>query len=110
MENQIKFTGPAIAKLAALFAEDGNAGLRFRVYVHGGGCSGFSYGFSLDAVVQEDDFVFDQDGVLFVVDSMSIQYLAGATVDFKEDLYGSAFVIDNPAATSTCGCGSSFSM
>ncbi len=110
MNDQINFTDSVVTKLKEILTEDNTPGNKFRVYVQGGGCSGFSYGFALDTEVNDDDFTFDRDGVALVVDSMSMQYLNGATIDFKEDLYGSSFVIDNPGATSTCGCGSSFSM
>lgn len=103
-------TGNAARKLLELRAEEGNPHLMLRVYITGGGCSGFSYGFKFDEHVNEGDTVVERDGVSMVVDQLSIQYLAGSTVDYTEGLQGSRFVIDNPNATSTCGCGSSFSV
>ena len=81
-----------------------------RVYVEGGGCSGFQYGFDFEEAVDEDDTIIERDGVKLLIDPLSLQYLAGSTVDFKEDLQGSRFVIDNPNASTTCGCGASFSV
>jgi iron-sulfur cluster insertion protein len=103
------FTDSAINKIKDVMAEENNPALALRVFVSGGGCSGFQYGFTLDEVANEDDFTFEKDNVKIHVDSMSYQYLAGATVDYKEDLNGAQFTITNPNATSTCGCGSSFS-
>ena len=103
------FTDSAAAKVADLIAEEGNPELKLRVFVQGGGCSGFQYGFTFDDAVNEDDTAFDKNGVTLLVDSMSFQYLVGAEIDYKEDLNGSQFVIKNPNATTTCGCGSSFS-
>ena len=105
----ILFTDSAAAKVADLIAEEGNAALKLRVFVQGGGCSGFQYGFTFDEDVNEDDTEFLKNGVTLLVDSMSFQYLVGAEIDYKEDLNGSQFVIKNPNATTTCGCGSSFS-
>jgi iron-sulfur cluster insertion protein len=99
----------AIDKLKELVAEEGNPELKLRVFVQGGGCSGFSYGFTFDEVKNEDDFDFVYDTVQVLVDAMSMQYLQGADIDYREDLMGSSFVINNPQAVSTCGCGSSFS-
>lgn len=99
----------AVAKLQELFAEENKPGLVLRVFVQGGGCSGFSYGFTFDETVNEDDFRIEAE-VPVVVDGMSMQYLQGAEIDFKEDLMTSSFVINNPQATTTCGCGSSFSV
>lgn len=101
----ITITESALAKIAQLLAEENNPKLKVRAFVQGGGCSGFQYGFTLDEAHNEDDF--DIQGVL--VDSMSMQYLTGATIDYREDQYGSSFSINNPNATTTCGCGSSFS-
>jgi len=98
----------AVAKLQDLIAEEGNPNLKLRVFVQGGGCSGFQYGFTFDEVKNEDDFDFSYSTVTVLVDSMSMQYLAGASIDYKEDLMGASFVIENPQATTTCGCGSSF--
>ena len=103
------FTDSAAAKVADLIAEEGNTDLKLRVFVQGGGCSGFQYGFTFDEAVNEDDTTFEKNGVTLLVDSMSFQYLVGAEIDNKEDINGSQFVIKNPNATTTCGCGSSFS-
>ena len=103
------FTDSAAAKVADLIAEEGNPELKLRVFVQGGGCSGFQYGFTFDDAVNEDDTAFDKNGVTLLVDSMSFQYLVGAEIDYKEDINGSQIVIKNPNATTTCGCGSSFS-
>jgi len=103
------FTDSAAAKVADLIAEEGNTDLKLRVFVQGGGCSGFQYGFTFDEAVNEDDTTFEKNGVTLLVDSMSFQYLVGAEIDYKEDINGSQFVIKNPSATTTCGCGSSFS-
>ena len=100
----------AIDKLKELVAEEGNPDLKLRVFVQGGGCSGFQYGFTFDEVKNEDDFDFAYDTVQVLVDAMSMQYLQGAEIDYRDDLMGSSFVINNPQAVSTCGCGSSFSM
>jgi iron-sulfur cluster insertion protein len=103
------FTDSAAAKVADLIAEEGNPNLKLRVFVQGGGCSGFQYGFTFDEETNEDDTEFNKNGVTLLVDSMSFQYLVGAEIDYKEDINGSQFVIKNPNATTTCGCGSSFS-
>jgi len=104
------FTDSAASKVKALIEEEGNSDLKLRVFVQGGGCSGFQYGFTFDEDVNEDDTVMDKNGVQLLIDSMSYQYLVGAEIDYKEDLEGSQFVIKNPNATTTCGCGSSFSV
>ena len=104
------FTDSAAAKVADLIAEEGNPELKLRVFVQGGGCSGFQYGFTFDDAVNEDDTLFEKNGVTLLVDSMSFQYLVGAEIDYKEDINGSQFVIKNPNAQTTCGCGSSFSV
>jgi iron-sulfur cluster insertion protein len=106
----IEITNSAVEKIKDIIAEENNPSLFLRMFVQGGGCSGFSYGFTLDEAQTEDDFTIEKDGVSIMVDSMSFQYLSGATVDYKEDLQGSQFVIKNPNAQSTCGCGSSFSV
>jgi len=93
-----------------LVAEEGNPNLMLRVFVQGGGCSGMSYGFTFEEIQNEDDFDFTYEDVRVVIDSMSMQYLQGASIDYKEDLMGSSFVIENPQAQTTCGCGSSFSV
>ena len=108
--NPINITDPCYDKVADLLAEENNPQLALRVFVQGGGCSGFQYGFTFDDQQAEDDFVIEERNIKVLVDSMSYQYLVGATVDYKEDQYGSQFVIKNPGATSTCGCGSSFSV
>ena len=100
----------AVAKLRDLVAEEGNPNLMLRVFVQGGGCSGMSYGFTFDEIQNEDDFDFAYEDVKVVVDSMSMQYLQGSSIDYKEDLMGASFVINNPQAQTTCGCGSSFSI
>ena len=100
----------AVAKLRELITEEANPEIKLRVFVQGGGCSGFSYGFTFDEVKNEDDFDFNYEEVQVLVDTMSMQYLQGATIDYREDVMGSSFVINNPAAKSTCGCGSSFSV
>lgn len=104
------FTEAAAIKVAELIAEEGNPDLKLRVFVQGGGCSGFQYGFTFDEVANEDDMILEKNGVTLLVDSMSFQYLVGAEIDYKEDIQGSQFVIRNPNATTTCGCGSSFSV
>jgi iron-sulfur cluster insertion protein len=103
-------TENAVVKIKDILAEENNPAIHLRVFVQGGGCSGFSYGFTLDEVQNEDDFVIEQAGLAVLVDAMSSQYLQGADVDYREDLSGSQFVIKNPNAQSTCGCGSSFSV
>jgi len=104
------FTDSAAAKVADLIAEEGNPDLKLRVFVQGGGCSGFSYGFTFDEIANEDDKTMSKNGVSLLIDAMSYQYLVGAEIDYKDDLDGAQFVIkNNPGATSTCGCGSSFS-
>lgn len=100
----------AVIKLKDLLAEENNPDLKLRVFVQGGGCSGFQYGFTFDEAQNEDDFTLDFDGVGLLVDSMSAQYLQGAKIKYTEDSMGSAFAIENPNAQTTCGCGSSFSM
>jgi iron-sulfur cluster insertion protein len=106
----IELTENAISKIVELLAEEGNPKLKLRTFVQGGGCSGFSYGFTLDEEQNEDDFTVEKPGMTLLVDAMSMQYLQGSTVDFTEDSMGSQFTIKNPNAQSTCGCGSSFSV
>jgi iron-sulfur cluster insertion protein len=103
------FTDSAADKVKALIDEEGNPELKLRVFVTGGGCSGFQYGFTFDEAVNEDDTTMQKNGVTLLIDAMSYQYLVGAEIDYKEDLEGAQFVIKNPNATTTCGCGSSFS-
>ncbi len=109
MQDPMLFTESAASKVAQLIEEEGNPDLKLRVFVQGGGCSGLQYGFTFDEVINEDDTVLDKNGVQLLIDSMSFQYLVGAEIDYKDDLEGAQFVIKNPGATSTCGCGSSFS-
>jgi iron-sulfur cluster insertion protein len=101
-------TENAISKIVEVIQEEGNPELKLRMYVQGGGCSGMSYGFTLDEVQNEDDCVIPAGSASILVDSMSMQYISGAQVDFKDDLSGSQFTITNPNAQTTCGCGSSF--
>lgn len=110
LEPPVSFTGAAAAKVAALIAEEGDAQLMLRLYIQGGGCSGFQYGFSFDKEVKDGDLSVQTDGVTMVVDPMSMQYLEGSEVDYTESLQGAQFVVRNPNASTTCGCGSSFSV
>jgi iron-sulfur cluster insertion protein len=103
------FSDSAASKVKQLIEEEGNPELKLRVFVSGGGCSGFQYGFTFDEVKNEDDTVMEKNGVTLLIDPMSYQYLVGAEIDYSEGLEGAQFVIKNPNATSTCGCGSSFS-
>jgi iron-sulfur cluster insertion protein len=109
MTTPLIFSDNAATKVSELIAEEGNNDLKLRVYVSGGGCSGFKYGFTFDEEINEDDTCIEKSGVTVLIDSMSIQYLSGAEIDYKEDVNGAQFVIRNPNATTTCGCGSSFS-
>lgn len=106
----LDFTEAAAQKVSGLIEDEQNPELKLRVYITGGGCSGFSYGFTFDESQADDDTVVSKDGVTLLVDSMSFQYLVGAKIDYLEDLQGARFVIENPNATTTCGCGSSFSV
>lgn len=106
----IQVTNSALEKVRSLVEEEENPDLKLRVFVTGGGCSGFQYGFAFDEAFAEDDAKVEKDGVTVVVDAMSYPYLNGATVDYKENLQGSRFTVENPNASSTCGCGSSFSI
>ena len=108
--DQITITENAVNKIADLLAEENNPNLKLRTFVQGGGCSGFSYGFTFDEEQNDDDFVVEKSKIKLLIDAMSMQYLQGAEIDYKEDLSGSQFVIQNPNAQSTCGCGSSFSV
>ncbi len=110
MEKEIIFTTNAINKVRQLIEEEGNLDLKLRVFITGGGCSGFQYGFTFDEMINADDFVVEKDGVKFLIDSMSYQYLAGAEIDYVDSFEGSQFTIKNPNASTTCGCGSSFSI
>ncbi|GGZ65039.1 iron-sulfur cluster insertion protein ErpA [Lysobacter xinjiangensis] len=109
LERPLVFTSSAAAKVRQLIEEEGNDALKLRVYIQGGGCSGFQYGFEFDEEKAEDDLAVETDGVTLVVDPLSLQYLMGAEVDYTESLHGAQFVIRNPNAKTTCGCGSSFS-
>src|SRR5688572_4857092 len=106
----VNVTDSAVAKVRSLIEEEGNSDLKLRVYVTGGGCSGFQYGFTFDETVADDDSVVERNGVKVVVDAMSYPYLVGAMVNYEEGLQGTKFVIQNPNASSTCGCGSSFTV
>ncbi|MES9829996.1 MAG: iron-sulfur cluster insertion protein ErpA [Candidatus Thiodiazotropha sp.] len=108
--DSIIFTEAAASKVASLIAEEGNPDLMLRVYIQGGGCSGFQYGFSFDENENDGDTRVETGGVILLVDPMSMQYLMGAEVDYTEGLQGAQFIIRNPNATTTCGCGSSFSV
>ena len=110
MPEPLVFTDAAAAKVKELIDEEGNAELKLRVFVTGGGCSGFQYGFTFDESISEGDAVIERGGVRLLIDPMSVQYLTGAEIDYTEGLEGSQFVIRNPNATTTCGCGSSFSV
>ncbi len=103
-------TDSAVNKVRSLLEEEGNFDLKLRVFVTGGGCSGFQYGFTFDELVAEDDSVIEKDGISVLVDAMSYPYLMGSQVDYEEGLAGSKFVVSNPNASTTCGCGSSFSI
>jgi iron-sulfur cluster insertion protein len=106
----LEFTDAAAAKVAELLKEEKNPALKLRVFISGGGCSGFQYGFTFDESVEEGDTRIENGGVTLLVDPMSVQYLTGAEIDYREDLEGAQFVIRNPNAQTTCGCGSSFSV
>lgn len=110
MQTIMTITESAKAKIMDLLLEEGNPDLALRTFVQGGGCSGFSYGFTFDEITNEDDFEIPLEKFKVLVDSMSMQYLQGASIDYKDDISGSQFVITNPNAQTTCGCGSSFSV
>jgi iron-sulfur cluster insertion protein len=103
------FTDAAATKVAELIRDEANPNLKLRVFVQGGGCSGFQYGFTFDEAIEEGDMQVSNGGVTLLIDPMSVQYLLGAEIDYREDLEGAQFVIRNPNASTTCGCGSSFS-
>lgn len=109
MPAPLEFTDSAAAKVKELIEEENNPELKLRVFVQGGGCSGFQYGFTFDEQRQDDDTAVERGGVILLIDPMSFQYLVGAKIDFKDDLEGARFIINNPNAATTCGCGSSFS-
>ncbi|WP_092401732.1 MULTISPECIES: iron-sulfur cluster insertion protein ErpA [Candidatus Ichthyocystis] len=106
----INFSDSAASRVKELMDEESNPDLKLRVFITGGGCSGFQYGFIFDEVINDDDFILEKEGVLLLVDSMSYQYLQGADIDYVDDLEGAQFTIKNPNAKTTCGCGSSFSI
>lgn len=108
MEKQMNLDSSAVEKLRDLLAEENNPNLKLRVFIQGGGCSGMSYGFTFDEEQNDDDFDFVYNDVKVLVDSMSMEYLRGANIRYEESVMGSSFVIDNPNAQTTCGCGSSF--
>ncbi|MEO8671396.1 MAG: iron-sulfur cluster insertion protein ErpA [Tahibacter sp.] len=110
LEQPLQFSDAAAHKVRELIREEGNDQLKLRVYISGGGCSGFQYGFSFDEEQSEEDLAVTNDGVTLVVDPLSLQYLMGAEIDYSESLTGAQFVIRNPNAKSTCGCGSSFTI
>ena len=107
---QVSFSKAAATKVKLLVDEENNEDLKLRVFVTGGGCSGFEYGFTFDEDMEEDDTSIEEQGVVLLVDALSFQYLVGAEIDYMEDLQGSRFVVKNPNAASTCGCGNSFSI
>lgn len=106
----LNFTDAAAEKVGQLIEQEGNSALKLRVYISGGGCSGFQYGFTFDEAIQDGDTEIDKLGVKLLIDPMSVQYLMGAEIDYQEDLSGAQFIIRNPNASTTCGCGSSFSV
>jgi len=106
----ITITETVDTKVSEILKDENNPAASLRVFVQGGGCSGMSYGFTLETEQNEDDFVIEQQGVKYLVDAMSMQYLQGSTIDYKENMEGSTFVISNPNAQTSCGCGSSFSV
>ena len=110
MPSPLIFSDSAADKVKALIVEEGNDDLKLRVFVTGGGCSGLQYGFTFDEITNEDDTILEKNGVHLLIDPMSYQYLIGAEIDYTEGLEGAQFVIKNPNASSTCGCGSSFSV
>lgn len=109
-DDTLIFSDAAAAKVRELIAEEGDDNLMLRVFISGGGCSGFQYGFTFDEAVGDGDTVVDNEGVKLLIDPMSVQYLTGSEIDYQEGLEGAQFVIRNPNATTTCGCGSSFSV
>jgi len=106
----VEVTESAASKIVDLLAEENNPNLKLRTFVQGGGCSGMQYGFTFDEIQNEDDFEIKKSGMSILIDAMSMQYLTGATIDYKEDPMGNSFTIKNPNAETTCGCGSSFSV
>ena len=110
MPTPVNFTDNAVSKVKELIEEEGTPDLKLRVFVSGGGCSGFQYGFTFEESINDDDTKVIKDSVTLLIDPMSLQYLTGAEIDYQDNVQGSQFVIKNPQATSTCGCGSSFSV
>ena len=110
MQTDISISEAAVGRVTQLLESRNNPGLMLRIYIQGGGCSGFQYGFQFDEEVQEDDIAVERSGIRLLVDMLSLQYLGGAEIDFKDDIMGSRFLVNNPNATTTCGCGSSFSI
>lgn len=110
MQPDLTISPDAVQRINQLLADRNSAGLRLRVYIEGGGCSGFQYGFQFDDSSEDDDLLMEYEGIKVVVDMLSLQYLSGAEIDFKDDIMGSRFLINNPNASATCGCGSSFSI
>lgn len=104
----MELTDRAAGRVRELIEGEGNSELKLRVFIHGGGCSGFQYGFNLESAANDDDLRVDRDGVTVLVDPMSLQYLMGAEIDYRDDLQGARFIVNNPNASTTCGCGSSF--
>jgi iron-sulfur cluster insertion protein len=109
MPTPINFSDNAVKKVKELIEEEGSPDLKLRVFVSGGGCSGMQYGFTFEESINEDDTKVEKDNVMLLIDPMSLQYLTGAEIDYQDNVQGSQFVIKNPNATTTCGCGSSFS-
>lgn len=110
MQTDLTISGSAVARINQLLADKSEPGLKLRVFIRGGGCSGFQYGFQFDRDRQEDDVAIERGGVEVLVDMLSLQYLGGAEIDYRDDLMGSRFLVNNPNASTTCGCGSSFSI
>lgn len=110
MQTDLKISSSAVTRINELLATKDNPALKLRVYIQGGGCSGFQYGFQFDEEQQEDDIAVEEQGIKVLVDMLSLQYLGGAEIDYKDDLMGSRFLVNNPNASTTCGCGSSFSI
>ena len=110
MQTDLKISQSAVSRISELLATKDNPELKLRVYIQGGGCSGFQYGFQFDEDVEDDDVSIEQAGIQVLVDMLSLQYLGGAEIDYKDDIMGSRFLVNNPNASTTCGCGSSFSI
>ena len=110
MQTDLTISNDAVTRINQLLASKDNPDLMLRVFIQGGGCSGFQYGFEFDESQQDDDIAIEQSGIRVVIDMLSLQYLGGAEIDFKDDIMGSRFLVNNPNASTTCGCGSSFSI